>query len=330
MSHTCAPRRAFTLVELLVVIAIIGVLIALLLPAVQAAREAARRVQCVNHLKQLSLAMHNYHLALRSLPAGAICPARNPYGCGNVYGCHTWFEEILPFIEQRALHARLDFRVPTNVAPNPSAILGREVPNVSCPSDGDAGLLSHRRFSDSSCRQGAQVAGTWNDCSMGASYIPCAGPSGDCVIPKWPDGRNCQGEGQGWNGTVTPGLFAAGSRTYAFADCRDGTTNTFLMGETLPSYGIHEMYFHSHRSCGSTNIPPNYHKATGCPANFVSLRDGGAVTCGTEMEGFKSHHPGGMNMAMGDASVRFVSETVDYRVWVFLGARADGEAIDIP
>ena len=345
MTERKTRSAGFTLVELLVVIAIIGILIAMLLPAVQAAREAARRVQCMNNMKQLGLALHNYHQTHNSLPCGALCPqpagGRCPpdWDCLEVYGCHTWFSQLLPFIEERPLYNKLDFRRAMNVDPNKSAVLGQYIKSVSCPSDPNSGLLDHTRFKQSECGwtygPDCIVAGLASDPtvkSMGASYVPSAGPAHPCVVPSWPDGRNCQSVAMGYYNKDTPGLFAGGRKTYSFASCVDGLSNTFLLGETIPSFTWSHMYFHSLLNCGTTNIPPNYQKVNPhhCPRLFVNYHEGGNGACGDEMAGFKSDHPGGVQMAMGDGSVRFVTETIDYRTWVFLGDKADGQPVQLP
>jgi len=126
-------RVGFTLVELLVVIAIIGILVALLLPAVQAAREAARRTQCTNNLKQLGLALHNYHDTYKSFPARGVFGAANTGPPMRAYH-HTWIEAILPFIEQQPLYDSVNHNAPVWGQP----IVGTAVPAILCPSDSTA------------------------------------------------------------------------------------------------------------------------------------------------------------------------------------------------
>ncbi|MCS7305150.1 MAG: DUF1559 domain-containing protein [Thermoguttaceae bacterium] len=338
------PLHAFTLVELLVVITIIGILISLLLPAVQAAREAARRTQCINQLKQLALAMHNYHFSYGTLPAGGLpMPRANACTgvCGAAYGGHGWLEEILPFIEQIGVYNKIDFRVAVNLEPNKSFIRNLLIPGLNCPSDGRSNyLLSHRRFGNSSCGESCHMTGSFNDRSQGASYVGCMGPmeTNCCGIPRWSDGRNCQGNGYYYNGEPVAGFFSGGPATYSFQDCPDGLSNTFLLGESLPSYAIHHMYFFQH-CVATTNLPPNYHKVAKCPEQIEQVitdcgysvwRGGCGYACCNDMQGFKSNHPGGLNMALADGSVRFIQESIDYRTWVFLGARSDGEPISVP
>ena len=323
-------NNGFTLVELLVVIAIIGILIAMLLPAVQAAREAARRMQCSSNLKQFGLAVHNYHSTYNCLPAG----------CGHLdktypmYAQHSWFEAIMPYLEMTQSYEQLNFGVPTNHPFNAAVILDLVVPMGACPSDSYAGLLSHERFMDSTVSEGNHIAGSYESKSMGASYVPCAGPvqiTGS-PIPAWPDGRNSQSADMGAFENGAPGLFAAGWEKYRFSDCTDGLSNTFLVGEGMPSRRIHMMYFHSHYHMASTNLPPNYWRVNprGCPVEFVPIKKGGIPGCHYDMQGFNSYHPGVVQMAMGDGSVAAINEIIAYEIWVFLGDKSDGQAVEIP
>lgn len=119
-------------------------------------------------------------------------------------------------------------------------------------------------------------------------------------------------------------MFSTGWHSYGMYRCTDGTSSTFLLGETLPIYSSLHMYFVSFVHTGITNPPPNYHKTyTACPKS----RDKRIGTCWGPMGGFKSQHPGGVQMAFVDASVHFISETIDYRTWVHLGDKADGESV---
>jgi prepilin-type N-terminal cleavage/methylation domain-containing protein/prepilin-type processing-associated H-X9-DG protein len=325
LSHRHSRWSAFTLVELLVVITIIGILIALLLPAVQAAREAARRMQCTNNLKQLALAMHNYHSNHKSLPAGAYCAK------DTIYGGHAWIEGLLPYIEQQGVYDRINFNVDIFASPN-NELLGKLViTGLMCPTDPLAGLQDR-----------SAIIGPPRHVlcySLGESYAPNGGPmemlgreQNTCTIAGWSDKRNCYGEFGGMAQYGSHGFFAPGyGIAYNFNDCTDGLSNTFLIGEQLPGYTQHALYFHSYLTAATTNIPPNYHHVNSCPAPCTADEsDGTGSSCVFSMMGFKSDHAGGLNMAMADGSVCFINETIDYRTWVFLGSRNDGETAQVP
>ena len=153
-----------------------------------------------------------------------------------------------------------------------------------------------------------------------------------CTIPAWPDGRNCYPDSGGEVHFGSHGLFAPGwGIAYRFDDCHDGLSNTFLLGEQLPGYTQEALYFHSYLTAATTNIPPNYHLTMNCPEPCTTTEsDSTPTSCVWSMMGFKSKHPGGLNMAMADGSVCFVNDTINYRTWVFLGSRSDGENVQVP
>jgi len=313
-------RRAFTLVELLVVIAIIGILIALLLPAVQAAREAARRSQCTNNLKQLGLGLHNYQQTHKCLPAGAYCPAPGATSDTQICHCHTWIETLLPFIEQQPWWQKIDFKNANQVGVNPSVLNEVIVGSLLCPSDPDAGLFpNNRAYNYTPC-----TSATDTSKSMGANYVPSAGPinMNTCPIAQMTPNINCYSAAATRLDGDGPGMFTGGRKSFDFSATTDGLSNTFMLGETLPAYSQLHMYFGSHMQIGSTNPPPNNHRIyTACiKTNDTTFLD----TCYAYMGGYMSEHPGGVNMTLGDASVRFVAQTVDYTTWVNLGNKADG------
>jgi prepilin-type N-terminal cleavage/methylation domain-containing protein len=318
---SCRPR-GFTLVELLVVIAIIGILIALLLPAVQAAREAARRSQCSNNLKQIGLALHNYHDTHKVFPASTYC---YPAGITNdIQHSHTWMETLLPFLELGTSHDRIDFNVANNAGTN-TVVLGEITASVlQCPSDPGSGLYPNSREQAYTPYNTTAVSGGGE--SLGANYVGCTGPNNTnrCPIPAMAPNINCIGTRLPRLDDDPPGMFSGGRMSRDFKECKDGTSNTLFVGESLPIYNSLHMYFASHGSMGTSNPPPNYHKVyTACTPS----RDSRVDNCYSYMGGFKSEHPGGLQIALTDASVRFISETIDYTTWCYLGNRRDHQAL---
>lgn len=314
-----ARTAGFTLVELLVVIAIIGILVALLLPAIQAAREAARRTQCTNNLRQFAIALLNHHDTNKRFPAGL--NNRLPYNASDwatlMNNKHTWFAFLLPYLEHQAEFSRLDFKKASNVSPNREVYLNWYVPGAACPSDPHAGLGPI----------GVEVGyspGTTGELTMGESYSPSAGSvlyHVACQVPPLSPNINCLSQQAGWYDKGSPGMFANGPIAYQIKQCTDGTSHTFLIGETMTARNPLRGYFKSSQSVASTNPPPNnsFLYFAQCPAE-----PGNWDECLMRMGGFDSFHSGGVAMALVDGSVQFINETIDYVTWVCLGNRADG------
>lgn len=342
-------KRGFTLVELLVVIAIIGILVGLLLPAVQAAREAARRTQCINQLRQVGLAFQNYHSAHGELPAGNNCPDLPSAPFGDIYGCHNWFTALMPYMEQAATFGSFDRTVRTTDPVNANLILGLEVSGWKCPSDGDSSLQGHDRFFTSSAGDDILIAGPKNSSSvsMGMWYKACSGPASEtlvnsagCGVPPLTrdailgqQGLNCVTAWMGRGGEGASGLIPSGWVSHSFKQCTDGLSNTFIAGEEIPAFNKDSMLFHSHHHTGSTNPYPNDHlrhpecpKVTDAAANAPLQTT--ARLCQKYMVGYKSYHPGGLNMAMGDGSATYLTDDIDYAVWTLMGHMSDGVSID--
>ncbi|MCR9120367.1 MAG: DUF1559 domain-containing protein [bacterium] len=283
-------RRGFTLVELLVVIAIIGVLIALLLPAVQAAREAARRTQCVNNMKQLGLAVHNYHDVNRKFPVGTAVLTDNT---GWGFGAY-----ILPFMEQNNLYAIISDRssgvhhlwTDTGGAESGGAITTLVTTNVEgllCPSQ--PGPL-FREEGTTTAKVDMQIH----------SYAGCAG--------------NAMNGDLASNVTNSNGVFFINSKT-AFRDITDGTGNTVMIGE-----GVSDANRQRH-SLFSRDADLN-----GASGRFAELLAGtNSLINSTDKWSFGSWHPTGANLLLCDGSVHFVAETVDPTVRLAIGSRNGGE-----
>jgi len=340
-----AARRArcgFTLVELLVVIAIIGILIALLLPAVQAAREAARRGQCANNLKQVGLALHNYHTVHGMLPFGSGYPI-------DTQRAGTWAAFILPQIERQNHFDQFDFTRGMRDPVNEPAVT-TPVPTYLCPSDPQSTdpVLEGR----GDCGQNPYGTAQTNPfASAMLSYPGCMGPTDVDGCPFCPpnmqrpsrvgDPTNwcCQGCNLGsWghvgrcrqpDGSTQPhgsfaGVIARYPKGIKFLQILDGQTNTFMVGETLPAHYIWNGAFCPNFPVSSTNIPIN----TMVTDNGVHGGHGPNFWASTS--GFKSLHPGGAQFAMADASVHFVMETIDFQLYNELGTRAGNEPVSLP
>jgi prepilin-type N-terminal cleavage/methylation domain-containing protein/prepilin-type processing-associated H-X9-DG protein len=300
-------KSGFTLIELLVVIAIIGVLIALLLPAVQAAREAARRAQCTNNLKQLALATHNYVGAMGSFPMG--------YGLQWYPGGNKFIQNFGPFvaisqfIEQGNAYNSMNTSVAIYLAEN-STINGIGLNVLWCPSDGAiAGL-----------RYPGMPGDGWDDSPIPMCYSSYAGNLGTLLYHNNALELNMKGIFSfiGYPSyAATSGQFNMGVTN--LADITDGTSNTMLFGEhahsRIAAQDLGEYYGVNWWTSGdygdttySTIFPPNYFvnelAANALPQKLTPRADNWAITA-------TSQHPGGANFAFCDGSVRFIKNTIN-------------------
>jgi prepilin-type N-terminal cleavage/methylation domain-containing protein/prepilin-type processing-associated H-X9-DG protein len=328
-------HRGFTLIELLVVIAIIAVLIALLLPAVQAAREAARRMQCVNNLKQLGIAVHNYHDSLGRLPFGAIVAPKNNYwvvttGLPGEHYRYSALAMLSPFLEHTPAYNAINFSFPVIEASNAISAPNITVFDMSvnlflCPSD-----------------TGRRVAVGFAP----SNYMACAGnglPSGSAI---W-DNPN--------------GMFYYNSAT-TWSHVTDGTSNTVLMSESILGAGTAAMTTApaspnpveiqievlaalitdyvplTLADCASPIRYANNRNRSWAQGDFRSGLYTHFITPNSKTYdclrgsdyGWKtarSRHPGGVNALLGDGSVRFIKDSLNPAIWQALGTRAGGEVI---
>ena len=365
MLRRVRARRAFTLIELLVVIAIIAILIALLLPAVQQAREAARRTQCINNMKQIGLALHNYHDTFLRFPPGAA--ARDSTGIERVANAAwmggnprddtmaPWTVYILPYIEETGLYENFSMEghwascpgfsdsSPSSFSPNNLALQfdTRAPETYRCPSN-----PNYNKDAYICCYYGVSGGGI--------HFQPPLLNSGNTTTD--------------WTGPIAAwGSYSPGSRLFwdngclptnggvSLSDIRDGSTNTALVGETM-YVALDRVYTNS----GGTNFA--WHWASGdrfngqsdttgvCPSpinhcvlsatfdgiNNVAhsytheeaIRRGGAVRAHSgHMMAYSSWHTGGAHFTLGDGSVRFLSENMDIRTYRLLGPISDGVAL---
>lgn len=319
-----APRRGLTLVELLAVIAIIGLLVALLLPAVQSARESARRIHCGNNLRQVTLAYHGVHTSENALPA--LCG----YTINQLVPPASL--AILPHLEQLPLFSRFDQEKTVRDSAN-LAVVTTPVASFVCPSDpqSTAPILANRWQSGASQWNPPSCHGLWYAPSLGPLHDRYPGGPGCVYCPTGANSPCCQGDWSGSGGSPFPGMFVRRPSRVSFAAVRDGLSNTILLGETLPAHSVVNGAYLQNCPGSPTHIPLNtmmsdagfdsYLEAAGLPPGVANWQ---------HTMGFKSLHPGGAHVAMADGSVQFLAEAIDYALFNALGTKAGREAVTLP
>jgi prepilin-type N-terminal cleavage/methylation domain-containing protein/prepilin-type processing-associated H-X9-DG protein len=319
-------RCGFSLVELLVVIAIIGMLVSLLLPAVQSAREAARSVACGNQLRQLNIALHNYHSARGSLPAG-VCNnnagASLPPTLYDLRTPDTWFAAALPFMEHQSIYDRFAFSEGSG-SPVNAPLVATALPGVMCPSDAETGTpICTSRCNLFAPQTASKMLGLWYAASLGNG--PLWNQCSFCS-PAFPTSTNeacCSGLDRGIDGNPN-GMFAVAKIPVRFSQVTDGQSKTIILGETLPRESMHIGAYTGHFPVTATNIPIN---------SFIPREDWpalGHLTNYGEAGGIKSRHPSGAYVAFADGSVSFTNDSIDFEVLLALGSKASGNVETTP
>ncbi len=305
-------RGAFTLVELLVVIAIIGILVALLLPAVQAAREAGRRSSCSNNMKQLALATHNFHDIRKRLPYNGD-DIRNSGCCyTGGYTQWSWIARMLPFFEQEPLYNQLGLNQSLpgeNPMSNVLGQLGIQIPALLCPSDGENGAP---RTDCANMPAGSPIGLTSYKGVSGANWAWGS-------YPYTPPGLGNDGLEDG-NGIFFRSDYR---KRFRLASITDGTSNTLMVGEDLPKMNIHNGWPYSNTTTGTCAIPLNNALVAGQPG-FNNAGDWPNVYS------FRSRHPGGGQFAFADGSVSFISQTINLQTYRDLSSKGGGEIASVP
>ncbi len=326
MAYLARKRQAFTLVELLVVIAIIGVLVALLLPAVQAAREAARRSSCGNKMRQLAIGLHNHHDTMGNFPAGAehdVYPKPNPTNSTTTLRGTSWIVRILPFIEQQNLYDKYRFDL-TYSDPINATVGETIVPTLYCPSGPDP-----KKHYDGNTNLTKAVT---------THYYGVMGPAGDAnptnhvfngITIPYTVGDATSNQTWSAHGILSHYRETSGSastnRLVRIADVVDGTSNTLMLAER------------------SMHLPPGQSNDY---RTWIRGNSGGSGACKTVVYpinstfyngstnfnkiSFGSNHPAGCHFALGDASVKFIPETIDLALYLVLASLNGGENAQVP
>ncbi len=343
MRNSSFRRQGFTLVELLVVIAIIGILVGLLLPAVQAAREAARRMQCSNNVKQISLACHNFHDTYKKFPYGILRndgnfphPDTGKTGTPNpVSRRYPLLFQVLPFIEQSPLYDRYDQFVFSNNQKDPITgvqwagdfFTKQVVTAFVCPSN--PGTL-HNESADG-VSSGQYFRNHYYGCAGRRSYPRIATDRPSLFNPFFPTMPN-----PAPGGALSDGMFTRCKR-YGFKDNVDGSSNTLLIGERkffdtiFDTSPIVDDRIRDWGWCWFGG-EGDAHFGTSVAINFVLPKNFDTLSGGIQQQLYEdrinsagSMHAGGANFGYADGSVQFIAQTIDMTTYMALGSRAGGE-----
>lgn len=333
--NASARRRGFTMIEAIVVIFIIAVIVALLLPAVQESREAARRTQCKNNLKQLGLALHNYQNTFKTFPPGFVLDADGPY-----LGW-SWSVMILPYIDDSPLYNAINFRGGMQIE-YMSKGAQVKIPLYRCPSDRGSDSVEHAFVVTTPVKDGVVTPGTLDAGSIffRSNYLGVAGylqanaggiepndsgdPSSSPIHINAGSLGNFGRDPSPGHRYLDPmhfqGVFGQNSKTM-FDDIADGLSNTMIVAEryspkdTAPGSIGH----------GAWLAVPDCTTAAGLAMSLgdTSVRMNSGSAKQAQTTGFGSHHTGGAHFLLGDGSVRFISESINIGLYRDISTIAD-------
>jgi prepilin-type N-terminal cleavage/methylation domain-containing protein len=332
IGYRSAGRAGFTLVELLVVIAIIGVLVSLLLPAVQAAREAARRTQCSNNIRQIGVALHNYHDTAGRFPPGGIHHAGGPAQGRWENGSSTswrasWLVLLLPFLEREGLHSQFNFGIRARDSAENLEVVRTVIPTFVCPSTG------------------SQKA-AWQ-MSTSSSHLFAKGNYGACFSAGSAFSQTAfSGTRMDWERAV---FNAAGHYGAQMADIKDGSSNVIAVSEILTrdssgdgrgawAYPTGSFFSGGNQDPNCTRddrLPPNGIALDNCfrdkPAFCNSNNNDPQLRCIAVGDrpniAARSYHPGGVHAMLADGSVKFINDQIAIETWTRLLCLHDGEPV---